>query len=32
LPIRTEDQIADALTKPLVQNCFCKHHKYLCGA
>jgi hypothetical protein len=32
LPISTDDQIADALTKPLVQNAFCKHRKFLCGA
>ena len=29
---RTEDMIADALTKPLTQNAFCRHCKYLCGA
>jgi hypothetical protein len=32
LPISTDDQIADALTKPLAQNAFCRHRKYLCGA
>ncbi len=32
LPIGTDDQIADALTKPLSQNAFCRHRKYLCGA
>eukprot|EP00804_Cyclotella_cryptica_P018385 CCRYP_020371-RA/>CCRYP_020371-RA protein AED:0.38 eAED:0.31 QI:0/-1/0/1/-1/0/1/0/111 len=31
LPISTDDQIADALTKPLAQNTFCRHCKYLCG-
>ena len=30
-PISTEDQIADALTKPLAQNAFCRHRKYMCG-
>ena len=30
-PIDTEDQIADALTKPLAQNAFCRHRKYMCG-
>ena len=32
LPIRTDDQIADALTKPLAQNAFCKHRRFICGA
>ena len=32
LPISTNVQIADALTKPLAQNTFCRHRKYLCGA
>eukprot|EP00804_Cyclotella_cryptica_P011849 CCRYP_015370-RA/>CCRYP_015370-RA protein AED:0.38 eAED:0.38 QI:0/-1/0/1/-1/0/1/0/109 len=32
LPISTDDQIADALTKPLTQNAFCRHRKYICGA
>jgi hypothetical protein len=32
LPVSTQDQIAGALTKPLAQNAFCKHRKYLCGA
>ena len=32
LPIGTEDQIADALTKPLAQNSFCKHRRFICGA
>eukprot|EP00804_Cyclotella_cryptica_P001426 CCRYP_003677-RC/>CCRYP_003677-RC protein AED:0.04 eAED:0.04 QI:0/-1/0/1/-1/1/1/0/367 len=32
LPISTHDQIADALTKPLPQNAFCRNCKYLCGA
>jgi len=31
-PIGTDDQIADILTKPLAQNAFCRHRKYLCGA
>ena len=30
-PISTEEQIADALTKPLAQNSFCRHRKYMCG-
>jgi len=32
LPISTDDQIADALTKPLTQNAFCKHRRFICGA
>ena len=32
LPVSTEDQIADVLTKPLSQNAFCKHRFFLCGA
>eukprot|EP00804_Cyclotella_cryptica_P022055 CCRYP_000957-RA/>CCRYP_000957-RA protein AED:0.33 eAED:0.33 QI:0/-1/0/1/-1/0/1/0/109 len=32
LPISTDDQIADALTKPIAQNSFCRHCKYFCAA
>jgi hypothetical protein len=32
LPISTDNQIADVLTKPLAQNAFCRHRKFLCGA
>ena len=32
LPIGTDYQVADALTKPLAQNTFCRHRTYLCGA
>jgi hypothetical protein len=31
LPISTLNQIADALTKPLAQNAFCRHRQSLCG-
>jgi hypothetical protein len=31
LPISTDDQIADALTKPLAQNAHVCHRQYLCG-
>jgi hypothetical protein len=31
LPISTDDQIADALTKPLAQNAHVRHRQYLCG-
>ena len=30
-PIDTDDQIADALTKPLAQNDFSRHRRYMCG-
>jgi hypothetical protein len=30
-PINTKDQIADALTKALVQNDFQRHHRLMCG-
>jgi hypothetical protein len=30
-PVDTKDQIADALTKPLTQNLFVRHRKYMCG-
>lgn len=30
-PISTDDQIADALTKPLAQNTFCRHRRFMCG-
>jgi hypothetical protein len=30
-PIDTKDQIADALTKPLAQNDFHRHHCVMCG-
>ena len=30
-PIKTEDQIADLLTKPLLQNQFQKLRKLICG-
>jgi hypothetical protein len=30
-PIHTKDQIADALTKPLAQNDFQRHHCLMCG-
>ncbi len=30
-PIDTKDQIADALTKPLAQNNFQRHHHLMCG-
>ena len=30
-PIDTDDQIADALTKPLAQNDFSRHRGYMCG-
>jgi hypothetical protein len=30
-PVDTEDQIADALTKALVQNLFVRHRKLMCG-
>ena len=29
--IDTRDQVADALTKPLAQNTFYRHRKYMCG-
>jgi hypothetical protein len=32
LPISTDDQIANALAKPLTQNAFCKHRHFICGA
>ncbi len=31
-PINMKEQIADALTKPLAQNDFQRHHRFLCGA
>ncbi len=31
LPVSTDDQIADTLTKPLAQNAFCRHRQALCG-
>ncbi|KAL7503607.1 hypothetical protein ACHAXN_001832 [Cyclotella atomus] len=31
LPVSTDDQVADALTKPLAQNPFCRHRQFLCG-
>jgi len=30
-PVDTKDQIADALTKPLTQNLFVRHRKFMCG-
>jgi hypothetical protein len=30
-PVNTKDQIADALTKPLVQNDFQRHRCFMCG-
>ena len=30
-PVSTHDQIADIFTKPLAQNTFTKHRKFLCG-
>jgi hypothetical protein len=30
-PVRIENQIADALTKPLSQNDFQRHRRYMCG-
>ena len=30
-PVDTKDQIADALTKPLAQNDFQRHHRFMCG-
>jgi hypothetical protein len=31
LPVSTDDQIADTLTKPLAQNAFVRHRQFLCG-
>ena len=30
-PVDTKDQIADALTKPLAQNDFQRHRRFMCG-
>ncbi len=30
-PVDTKDQIADALTKPLAQNNFQRHCRFMCG-
>ena len=30
-PVDTKDQIADALTKPLAQNDFQHHRRFMCG-
>jgi hypothetical protein len=30
-PVGTKNQIADALTKALLQNVFQQHHCYMCG-